>query len=213
MICREDTRKYGIWKGLFHMTEREKLELGLWYDANYDQELLSDRAEAEEQYFFLNHTNPKEVEKREAILKKLLPHKEKDVVILSPFYTDYGYNCLIGEATFINHGAYLMDCARISIGKHCFIGPNCGMYTAMHPLIAEERNGGLEKAEPITIGDYVWLGASVTILPGVTIGRGSVIGAGSVVTKNIPEQVIAVGNPCRVLRPITENDRIFKDRC
>ena len=134
----------------------------------------------------------------------------EDFCLFPPFYTDYGYNCRIGEETFLNHNAYLMDGALITIGKHCFIGPNCGMYTANHPLVAEERNQGLEQARPITIGDNVWIGADVTILPGVTIGEGSVIGAKSVVTKDIPPNVIALGNPCRVLRAITEADRVQK---
>ena len=101
-----------------------------------------------------------------------------------------------------------MDGAPVTIGKHCFIGPNCGMYTANHPLNVEERNQGLELAQPITVGDNVWIGADVTILPGITIGEGSVIGAKSLVNKDIPANVIAVGNPCRVVREITEEDRI-----
>ena len=190
------------------MTEREKLQRGLWYDSNNDVELLHQRLEAEELCFELNQTRPKDINKKEEILKRLLPYRGKDTTILTPFYTDYGYNCIIGDNTFINHNAYLMDGAPISIGSFCFIGPNCGMYTAAHPIIAEERNKGLEKALPITIGKNVWIGADVTILPGVTIGEGSIIGAKSVVTKDIPSFVIAVGNPCRVLRPITEKDHI-----
>ncbi len=190
------------------MTEREKMNKGLWYDANYDKELLKQREEAEELCFLLNQTSPAKTEEREEILKSLLPNKGEEVTILSPFYTDYGYHCFIGKRTFINHGAYLMDGAPITIGDNCFIGPNCGMYTAQHPVIAEERNQGLEKAGPITIGDNVWLGGNVVILPGVSIGEHSVIGAGSVVTKDIPDHVIAVGNPCRVLRRITEEDSI-----
>ena len=190
------------------MTEREKLEKGLWYDANYDTELLEERANAEELYFYFNNTNPKDAAKKEEILKQLLPNKGENITILSPFCTDYGYNCFIGNETFINHNAYLMDCAPITIGKHCFIGPNCGMYTAIHPIVAKERNQGLEMAKPIIIGDNVWIGGDVTILPGVTIGEGSVIGAKSLVTKDIPANVIAVGNPCRVVRPITDEDLI-----
>lgn len=190
------------------MTEREKSEKGLWYDANYDTELLKLREDAEELCFLLNQTSPKRKEKREEIMCKLLPNRGKDTAILSPFYTDYGYNCIIGDNTFINHNAYLMDGAPIKIGSYCFIGPNCGMYTAIHATLAEERNAGLEKALPITIGDSCWIGGDVTILPGVTIGSNTIIGAKSVVTKDIPDNVIAVGNPCRVLRPITEKDKI-----
>ncbi|MGI6095882.1 MAG: sugar O-acetyltransferase [Lachnospiraceae bacterium] len=193
------------------MTEREKSEKGFWYDANHDAELLKQREDAEELCYSLNQTSPKMVKQREEIMKLLLPHRGENIILLSPFYTDYGYNCFIGDHTFINHNAYLMDGAPIKIGSYCFIGPNCGMYTASHPLLAEERNQGLEKAEPIVIGDNVWIGADVTILPGVTIGANTVIGAKSVVTKDIPANVIAVGNPCRVLREITENDSIRKE--
>ena len=134
------------------MTEREKLNKGLWYDANYDKELLDQREKAEELYFLLNLTPPQQAEKREEILAKLLPNKGRDVSISPPFYTDYGFNCYISDHTFINHNAYLMDGAPIRIGSYCFIGPNCGMYTAQHPLLAKDRNKGLERARPITIG-------------------------------------------------------------
>lgn len=190
------------------MTEREKMEKGLWYDANNDKEILKLREDAEELCYLLNQTSPKMQEKREAVMEQLLPNRGKETTILSPFYTDYGYNCFIGNNTFINHNAYLMDGAPIKIGSYCFIGPNCGMYTATHALIAEERNQGLEKAKPIELGNNVWIGGDVTILPGVKIGDNSVIGAKSVVTKDIPANVIAVGNPCEVLREITEQDRI-----
>ena len=213
------------------MTEKEKLKNGFWYDANYDVELLRERENAEDLYFEFNSTKPSEKEKREEILKKLLPNMKKDVVILSPFYTDYGYNCIIGEKTFINHNAYLMDGAemkigqgsrilmgttiikpwKIKIGKNCFIGPNCGIYTANHPVCFEERNRGFEKALPVTIKDNVWIGGDVTILPGVVIGENSVIGAKSLVTKDIPADVIAFGNPCRVIRKISEKDKIFME--
>lgn len=193
------------------MTECEKLKMGFWYDANNDTELLEQREDAEELCYFLNQTSPKMAKKREEIMGTLLPNRGKDTTILSPFYTDYGYNCFIGNNTFINHNAYLMDGAPIKIGSYCFIGPNCGMYTAAYPLLAEERNQGLEKAKPITIGNNVWIGADVTILPGVTIGDNTVIGAKSVITKDIPSNVIAVGNPCRVLREITEQDSIKEE--
>ena len=190
------------------MTEHEKMQQELWYDANNDKELLNLREDAEELCYLLNQTSPKMQEKREAVMEQLLPNRGKETTILSPFYTDYGYNCFIGNNTFINHNAYLMDGAPIKIGSYCFIGPNCGMYTATHALIAEERNQGLEKAKPIEVGNNVWIGGDVTILPGVKIGDNSVIGAKSVVTKDIPANVIAVGNPCEVLREITEQDRI-----
>lgn len=190
------------------MTHKQRMEKGLWYDANFDQELLALRDHADELCFCFNHTNPKNTEEREAILSQLIPNHGKDTVILAPLYADYGVMTTIGDGTFINHNAYLMDGGTITIGSNCFIGPNCGMYTANHPLIAEERNRGYEQALPIVLKNNVWIGADVTILPGVTIGEGSVIGSKSVVTKDIPAGVIALGNPCRVIRPITEADSI-----
>lgn len=193
------------------MTEKEKMELGLWYDANFNQELSELRLSAKALCFELDNTHPKDEEKRESILRKLIPNLGENCTILSPLVADYGCYSRIGHDTFINHNAYLMDGGGITIGHHCFIGPNCGMYTAIHPLIAEERNEGLEKALPITIGDNCWIGADVTILPGVTIGSNTVIGAKSVVTKDIPDHVVAIGNPCRVVRPITEKDSIYEE--
>ncbi len=190
------------------MTPKERMEQGLWYDANFDPELLALREHADDLCFQFNHTNPKQAETREGILSQLIPDHGKDTVILAPLYADYGVKTTIGDGTFINHNAYLMDGGTITIGSHCFIGPNCGLYTAIHPLVPEERNLGLEKALPIVIGDNVWIGADVTILPGVTIGAGAVIGAKSVVTRDIPAAVLAMGNPCRIVRPITDADRI-----
>lgn len=192
------------------MTEKEKLKKGFWYDANYDEELLKERETAEDLCFEFNNIKPSDKKRKEEVLKKLLPNKEENVVILSPFYTDYGYNCIIEEKTFINHNAYLIG-AEIKIGKNCFIGPNCGIYTANHAIYFKERNEGLEKALPVTIKDNVWIGGDVTILPGVVIGENSVIGAKSLVTKNIPADVIAFGNPCRVIRKISEKDRIIME--
>lgn len=193
------------------MTEKEKMKLELWYDANFDKELVEERLIAEDLCFELNNTRPKLTDKRTSLLQKLIPNLGKNCTILSPFVTDYGCYCQIGHDTFINHNAYLMDGGGITIGHHCFIGPNCGMYTAIHPTLAEERNKGLEKAFPIVIGDNCWIGADVTILPGVTIGSNTIIGAKSVVTKDIPDNVIAVGNPCHVMRHITEKDSIYQE--
>ena len=191
------------------MTEAEKMRQGLWYDANFDQELLDRRLRAEDLCYELNQTRPGDLERRAAILRTLIPELGENCSILSPFFADYGCYCRIGPGTFLNHNAYLMDGGGITIGAQGFIGPNCGMYTAVHPTLAQERNAGLERALPITIGDNCWIGADVTILPGVTIGPHAVIGGGSVVTRDIPGHVTAAGNPCRVLRPITEEDSIY----
>ena len=190
------------------MTEQEKMAAGLWYDANFDPELLAARTKAEELCAAFNAAAPGDAERRGALLRALIPDLGEGVTILSPFYTDYGSNCRIGAGSFLNHGVYLMDGAPITLGRNCFLGPSCGLYTANHPLNAVQRAQGLERALPITLGDDVWLGGNVVILPGVTIGSGSVIGAGSVVTHDSPPGVVAAGNPCRVLRPITEADRV-----
>ncbi len=190
------------------MTHKERMERGLWYDANYDPALLALREAADDLCFQFNQTNPKNAARRQALLSALIPDLGEDVSINAPFYVDYGTYCSIGAGTFINLNAYLMDGGGITIGSHCFIGPNCGMYTANHPLLADERNQGYEQAKPIVIGDNVWIGADVTILPGVTIGDGAVIGAKSLVAKDVPAGVLALGNPCRVIRPLAESDSI-----
>lgn len=190
------------------MTEREKLERGLWYDANYDEDLCRERERANELAHRLNQASPGDAAARESLLRKLLGHVGEHVEVLSPLYVDYGRNVSIGDWSFLNHGAYLMDGAPITIGSHVFVGPNLGVYTAQHPLVAEERNLGLERALPITIEDDVWIGGDVKIMPGVTIGRGSVIGAGSVVTRDVPAGVVAMGSPCHPVRPITDADRV-----
>ncbi|WP_417801974.1 maltose acetyltransferase domain-containing protein, partial [Thermophilibacter provencensis] len=125
------------------MTEREKLERGLWYDANYDEDLCRERERANELAHRLNQTSPGNAALRESLLRELLGHVGEHVEVLSPLYVDYGRNVSIGDWSFLNHGAYLMDGAPITIGSHVFVGPNLGAYTAQHPLVAEERNLGL----------------------------------------------------------------------
>lgn len=189
----------------FSMNEEEKMKQGQWYDAN-DEELCRQRMHAKDLCFLLNQCLPSDLEKRNALMKELLPHAQERVEILSPFYTDYGHLCRIGRDTFINHNAYFMDGGTITIGAHCFIGPNCAIYTALHPLDKTRRDQGLEQTKPIVIQDHVWLGGDVTILPGVTIGEGCVIGAKSVVTKSLPPYVLAYGNPCRIISAIEKEE-------
>ena len=124
------------------------------------------------------------------------------VEIIQPFWCDYGYHIHIGNSVFINHNCVILDGADVCFGNHVFVGPNCGFYTAGHPLDITQRNAGLEYANPIHIEDDVWLGAGVNVLAGVTIGTGSVIGAGSVVNKDIPSHVLAAGNPCHIIKKI-----------
>ncbi len=185
------------------MTEKEKMLAGQWYDANSDTRLIEERALVKDLCLELNLTRMQDLTRRRKILREILPNVDADVVeILSPFMVDYGYNVYLGAGTFLNHNCYLMDCAEIHFGKKVFVGPNCGFYTAIHPLDAVKRAEGLERAEPIVIGDDVWIGGDVTVLPGVKIGRGSVIGARSLVTRDIPDNVMAFGNPARVVKKI-----------
>lgn len=189
------------------MNEREKAAAGLLYDANNDAELIQQRLEAKVQVHAYNQLDPRDLEGKKRILKTLLGKTGEHVLIEAPFHCDYGYNIELGENFYSNVNLVILDCAKVSIGRNVFIAPNVGLYTAGHPLDAERRNQGLEYAHPITIRDNVWIGGGVTVLPGVTIGEGAVIGAGSVVTKDIPAHVVAVGNPCRVLRTIDNADR------
>lgn len=189
------------------MTEKEKAAQGLLYDANYDKALMMEREKCQTVLFKYNRTSPAQPEERKQLLKSLLGKTGKNFTLVPPFQCDYGYNIEIGENFFGNMNLVILDAAKVRIGHDVFIAPNVGIYTAGHPLDVEQRNQGLEYAYPITIGNNVWIGGHTVILPGVTIGDNTVIGAGSVITQNIPDNVIAVGNPCRVLRPITEEDR------
>lgn len=190
------------------MTEKEKMLAGLVYDANYDEELLAERRLCDEKCYDFNHLRPSQIKEKEEIIRDLLGKAGEDFVILAPFWCDYGYQIEIGKSFFANHNCVILDEAKVTFGDYVFIGPDCGFYTAGHPLDAEQRNLGLEYARPITVGNNVWFGGGVRVMPGVTIGNNVVIGSGSVVTKDIPDGVVAAGNPCRVIRPITEADKL-----
>ncbi len=187
-------------------SEKEKAREGLLYDANYDEELLREREACADMTYELNLLRPSQTAEREALLRRLLGKTGKAFTIISPFFCDYGYNIRIGENFFMNMNCVILDGAMVTFGDNVFIAPGCGFYTAGHPLDSERRNRGLEYARPITVGNNVWIGAQVCVLPGVTIGDNTVIGAGSVVTKSIPTNVLAAGNPCRVIRKIEEGD-------
>ncbi len=189
------------------MTEKEKMSKQLLYDANYDLDLLKERIYAKEMCYDFNGLRPSEMDKQKEIIKKLFGSTKENLCIVAPFWCDYGYNIHIGENFFANHNVVILDCAKVTFGDNVFIAPNCVFSTAGHPLDVEQRNKGLEYAYPITVEDNVWIGASVTVLPNVTIGSGSVIAAGSVVNRDIPKGVIAAGNPCKVIRKITEEDK------
>lgn len=184
------------------------VEPGALYDANYDNELIAERTAAKELCFELNNLRPSMVAERDEIVRRLLGRVGKNCCIESPFHCDYGYNIVAGDNFYMNVGCVILDGARVTFGDNVFVAPHCGFYTAGHPLDHERRNAGLEYALPITIGNNVWIGAQVCVLPGMTIGDDSVIGAGSVVTKDIPAGVLAAGNPCRVIREISEADKL-----
>jgi maltose O-acetyltransferase len=189
------------------MTEKEKMLSQKLYDANYDAELIKERLIAKDLCHEYNRLRPSESEKQQSILRKLLGKTRGAFQIVAPFWCDYGYNIELGRNFFANHNLVILDCARVIFGDNVFIGPDCGFHTAGHPIDMERRNQGLEYAYPITVGNNVWIGAGVHVMPGVTIGSNVVIGGGSVVVKDIPDDSVAVGNPCRVIRPITDADR------
>lgn len=182
------------------MTEKEKMLEGMIYDANNDPTLIAERLDCKEKCRDYNDLRPKELQERATMLKLILGNIAGDILIEQPFYCDYGYNISVGKNFYANFNLVVLDEALVTFGDNVFIAPNCGFYTAGHPLDAEERNKGLEYAKPIKVGNNVWIGANVCVLPGVSIGDNCVIGAGSVVVKDIPTDSVAVGNPCKVIK-------------
>lgn len=197
------------------MKEREKAQQGYLYDANYDKEIVEERTRCADLCYEFNLCRPSDTAKQQELLNRMLGSIKGNPVITAPFYCDYGFNITIGENFYTNHNVTILDGAKVTFGDNVFIAPNCVFSTAGHAIDSEQRAKGLEIARPITVGNNVWIGANVSVLPGVTIGSSSIIGAGSVVNKDIPEGVIAAGNPCKVLRKITEEDKkkypVFED--
>ncbi|MVT08262.1 sugar O-acetyltransferase [Chitinophaga tropicalis] len=185
-------------------TEKEKMLAGELYNA-LDEQLSKERTNARLLLKKLNDASPDDNETMTDALQELIPNAGKDLWIQPPFYCDYGYNIEVGDKVFFNFNCVVLDVMKVTIGSRTLFGPNVQIYTATHPVDADERASGLEYAKPIVIGEDVWVGGSVVICPGVTIGSRSIIGAGSVVTKDIPDDVFAAGNPCKVIRVL--NDR------
>ena len=195
------------------MDQKERMLRGLPYKAWLDG-LEEEREACKAAVYELNQLRPEERDRIPEILKKLFGRTGENVWIEPPFHCDYGWNIEVGENFFANYGLTVLDVGKVTIGDNVQIAPNVLISTAGHPIHPVSRNSGYEYGLPITIGNNVWLGGGVILLPGVTIGDNAVIGAGSVVTKDVPADVIAVGNPCRVLRRITEEDRryYYKDK-
>lgn len=195
------------------MNQKERMLAGLPYKAWLDG-LEKDRMQCRKKLYEFNLLSPDDRALIPQKLKALLGKTGENLLIEAPFYCDYGWNIEVGENFFANYHLTILDVGKVTIGKNVQIAPNVSIYTAGHPIHPDSRNSGYEYGIPVAIGDNVWIGGNAVIMPGVVIGSNTVIGAGSVVTKNIPDWSVAAGNPCRVIRQITEEDRpyYFKDR-
>lgn len=189
------------------MSEWDKMQRHEIYN-DFDADLFDRRVEAKKLFKEFNRTGDDETEKRQDIMRRLFRKVGERVWLEPDFVCEFGKNTTIGNDVYINFGCTLLDCGQITIGDNTLIGPNVSVYSANHSLDAEERIAGALIPKPITIGKRVWIGGGSSILNGVTIGDDSVIGAGSVVTKDIPSGVVAAGNPCRVIRKITDKDKV-----
>lgn len=190
------------------MTEKEKMLSGNLYMAN-DEELRRDNKKSRMLTRLFNNSTEEQIPYRKELLKELFEKTGENLYIEPPFRCDYGCHISVGNNFYANYDCIIVDVCKVEIGENVLFGPRVGIYTAGHPIDAEIRDTGLEFGKPVKIGNSVWVGGSTVINPGVTIGNNVVIGSGSVVTKDIPDNVVAVGNPCRVLRPITDEDKAY----
>ena len=190
------------------MTQKEMMLSGMLYDSR-DPQLREDAARSRRLTRLFNNTTEEQQDYRTQLLKELFGSTGENIYIEPPFRCDYGSNTYIGEDFYANFDCIILDVAQVHIGSHCLFGPRVCIYTPSHPIDADIRNTGTELGKPVTIGNNVWVGGSAVINPGVTIGSNVIIGSGSVVTKDIPDNVIAAENPCRVIRSITEEDKRF----
>lgn len=190
------------------MNQKERMLAGLPYKAWLDG-LSEERLTTKKRIYDYNLLDPTDQATQKDSLKTILGKTGKDITIEAPFHCDYGSNIYIGENFFANYHCVMLDVAPITIGDNVMFAPNVSLYTAGHPVHPLSRNSGYEYGKPITIGNNVWLGGNVVVNPGVTIGDNVVVGSGSVITKDLPANSIAVGNPCKVIREVTDADRDF----
>ncbi|MBX4267265.1 sugar O-acetyltransferase [Clostridium estertheticum] len=190
------------------MNQKDRMLAGLPYKAWLDG-LAEDRMENKKKIYGYNHCLPDEYGKIDKLIRDILGKAGVDIHIEAPFHCDYGKNVEIGNCFFANYNCTILDSGKVIIGNNVQFAPNVSLYTAGHPIHPDSRNSGYEYGIGITIGNNVWLGGNVVVNPGVHIGNNVVIGSGSVVTKDVPDNVIAVGNPCKVTREITEEDRKY----
>lgn len=195
------------------MNHKERMLAQLPYKAWLDG-LSEERMACKKKLYEYNQSRPEQEEERSQLIKTILGKSGKNTYIEPPFRCDYGYNIEVGDNFYANYNVTILDIAKVTIGDNVMLAPNVSIYTAGHPIHKDMRNTGYEYGIEITIGNDVWIGGNTVIVPGVKIGNGVVIGAGSVVTRDIPDNVLAAGNPCKVIREITEEDKkyYYKDR-
>lgn len=195
------------------MNQKERMLANLPYKSWLDG-LAGERMENRKRIYEFNHLPPERWDEIPALLKGILGKTGENVHIEAPFHCDYGSNIYVGEYFYANYNLTILDVGKVIIGDNVMFAPNVSIYTAGHPLHPDSRNSGYEYGIDVSIGDNVWLGGGVSVMPGVRIGNNTVIGGGSVVTRDIPDWVVAAGNPCRVIRKITEEDKkyYYKDR-
>lgn len=195
------------------MNHKERMLAGLPYKAWLDG-LPEQQLEAKKKVAQFNSCPPEDTARIEELMRSILGKAGTNLNVIAPFHCDYGKNIEVGDNFMANYNCVILDVGKVIIGKNVMFGPNVSIFTAGHPLHPDSRNSGYEYGIEITIGDSVWIGGNSVVNPGVNIGENSVIGSGSVVTRDIPANVVAAGNPCRVIRPITEADRLYyyKDR-
>ena len=186
------------------MSEKEKMLNGELYMPENDETLFNERIKCKTLCHKYNSLSPGKIEERKELIKQIIGKTQNKYWVEQPFYCDYGYNIEIGENFYSNHNLVILDCAKVKFGDNVFIGPNCGFYTAEHPLDSKTRNKGLEYAKSIIVGDNVWIGGGAHILSGVKVGNNVVIAAGAVVTKDVPDNCVVAGVPAKKIKDLDE---------